>query len=186
MNRIFELIYRFFQVGLLSIGGGYAALPLIQKQMVEEAGWLTMQEFTDIITISQMTPGPLAVNATTFAGMRAGGIPGAIAATISCIISGVIISLLLHRVFHKNAAPASADILKALRSASAGLIFSASAAILVLALFDGKTPNLNTLDFYSFAIACCCFLLLRRKKKPNTLAVMFFSGGLGVLFRLVL
>lgn len=76
-----ELFFSFLQIGLFSIGGGYAALPLIQQQVVEVNGWLGMTEFTDLITISQMTPGPIAINGATFVGMRIGGLPGALAAT---------------------------------------------------------------------------------------------------------
>ena len=83
-----ELFWEFLQIGLCSIGGGYATIPLIQAQVVEGRQWLTLQEFTDILTISQMTPGPLAVNVSTFVGLRTAGIPGAIAATAGCVLCG--------------------------------------------------------------------------------------------------
>ena len=60
-----QLFLSFLQVGMFSVGGGYAAMPLIQSQVVEQHGWLTMQEFTDLITIAEMTPGPIAVNSAT-------------------------------------------------------------------------------------------------------------------------
>ena len=72
-----ELFWSFLQVGMFSIGGGYAAMPLIQSQVVTQHGWLTMNEFTDLITIAEMTPGPIAVNSATFVGIRIAGIPGA-------------------------------------------------------------------------------------------------------------
>ena len=62
-----ELFFSFLKVGLFSVGGGYAAMPLIQSQVVEQHPWLTLQEFTDLITIAQMTPGPIAINSATFA-----------------------------------------------------------------------------------------------------------------------
>ena len=76
-----ELFWSFFQIGLFSIGGGYAAMPLIQHQVVELHPWLTLEQFSDIITISQMTPGPIAINSATFVGMRIAGISGALVAT---------------------------------------------------------------------------------------------------------
>lgn len=76
MNRIWTLFYTFFKIGALSIGGGYAIIPLIQEQVVERAGWVSEKVFTDIITISQMTPGPLAVNTSTFVGLQIAGVPG--------------------------------------------------------------------------------------------------------------
>ena len=73
-----QLFLSFLQIGLFSFGGGYAAMPLIQDQVVTRYGWLSMAEFTDLITISQMTPGPIAVNSATFVGIRIAGIPGAL------------------------------------------------------------------------------------------------------------
>ena len=72
-----QLFLSFLQIGLFSFGGGYAAMPLVQGQVVTAHGWLSMSEFTDLITISQMTPGPIAVNSATFVGIKIAGIPGA-------------------------------------------------------------------------------------------------------------
>ena len=77
-----QLFISFFQIGLFSIGGGYAALPLIQEQVVNLHGWMDMTQFIDIITISQMTPGPIAINAATFVGIKTAGIGGAIVAPL--------------------------------------------------------------------------------------------------------
>lgn len=70
-------------------------MPLIQSQVVEQFGWLSLSEFTDILTIAEMTPGPIALNAATFVGIRMGGIPGALIATLGCIFPSCIIVLLL-------------------------------------------------------------------------------------------
>ena len=93
-----QLFLSFLQIGLFSFGGGYAAMPLIQGQIVDAHGWLTMSEFTDLITISQMTPGPIAVNSATFVGINIAGIPGAIVATIGCILPSCIIVTLLAKL----------------------------------------------------------------------------------------
>lgn len=94
-----QLFWAFVQIGLFSIGGGYAALPLIQSQVVEQFGWLSLSEFTDILTIAEMTPGPIALNAATFVGIRMGGIPGALLqplavfslpASLCCFLGGFI------------------------------------------------------------------------------------------------
>ena len=77
-----QLFLSFFQISLFSFGGGYAALPLIQGQVVNVHHWLSMTEFTDLITISQMTPGPIAINEATFVGMKLTGMPGAVVATL--------------------------------------------------------------------------------------------------------
>ena len=81
-----KLFISFLKIGAFSFGGGYAAMPIIQSEVVDAYHWLTPEEFTDLITISQMTPGPIAVNSATFVGIRIGGIPGAIVATFGCIL----------------------------------------------------------------------------------------------------
>ena len=97
----FQLFLSFFQIGLLSFGGGYAAMPLIQGQVVQGHGWLSMSEFTDLITISQMTPGPIAVNSATFVGIKIAGIPGALVATFGCILPSCILVTLLAKLYLK-------------------------------------------------------------------------------------
>lgn len=74
INDLSAIVFEFLQIGLFSFGGGYAAMPLIQGQVVTAHGWLSMSEFTDLITISQMTPGPIAVNSATFVGIKIAGI----------------------------------------------------------------------------------------------------------------
>lgn len=88
---LLKLFFAFMQVGLFSIGGGYAAIPIIQSSVVDSFGWLTMDEFTDLITIAEMTPGPIAVNSATFVGNRVGGLLGSIVATLGCIVPAIII-----------------------------------------------------------------------------------------------
>ena len=95
------LFFMFSKIGLFSIGGGYAVIAVIQEQLVIKSGWISQQAFTDMIAISQMTPGPLAINISTFVGMQLSGIPGAVAATLGCVSAGVIISLLLGIFFRK-------------------------------------------------------------------------------------
>ena len=175
------LFYRFTQIGLFSIGGGYATIPLIQEQVVELEHWLTLQEFTDIITISQMTPGPLAVNTSTFTGLRIAGIPGAVTATIGCILSGFIISIFLYRFFNKYRSNRYLfQVLNGLKAVSAGLIASSAGVILLIA-FCG-TSELDISALHPDIFACCLFgacLLLLRKWKWNPIPVMVLSGIAG-------
>lgn len=96
-----ELFWSFFQIGLFSIGGGYAALPMIQQQIVELHGWLTMTSFTDVVTIAEMTPGPIALNAATFVGTQLAGLPGAIIATLGCVTPSCIIVIFLAWLYSK-------------------------------------------------------------------------------------
>ena len=93
-----QLFLSFLQIGAFSFGGGYAAMPLIQNQVVDLHHWLNLSEFTDLVTISQMTPGPIAINSATFVGTRIAGAPGALAATVGCVLPSCILVTLLARI----------------------------------------------------------------------------------------
>ena len=96
-----RLFFAFFQIGLFSFGGGYAAVPLIQHQIVETNHWLEMSQFADLITIAEMTPGPIAINSATFVGQQIAGFPGAVICTLGCIFPSFIIVLLLSFLYMK-------------------------------------------------------------------------------------
>lgn len=181
--RVWELWLSFIQIGFFSIGGGYATIPLIQQKVVEQAGWLSQREFTDIITISQMTPGPLAVNASTFVGIRLGGVTGALVATIGCVASGLIISWLLYRLFTRGDENyCLGRILDALKAASVGLIAAAAATILVIALFGMglESADGSIFNFAGLGIFIVCIVVLRWRK-AGSIAVMLLSGLAGLL-----
>lgn len=185
MTMIGDLFFTFFKIGMFSIGGGYAIIPSIQEQVVERAGWISEKMFTDIITISQMTPGPLAVNTSTFVGLQIGGIPGAIAATVGCVLCGIVLSLVLYCFFsrHQNSAYIF-EILNGLKSASLGLIISAAATILLLAFWGTKSlTKLSMPDISALVIFIVMFALLRRWKW-NPIVVMVVSGAAGLIFYL--
>lgn len=179
---ICNLLFSFLQIGLFSIGGGYATIPLIQQQVIYHHHWLTMQEFTDIITISQMTPGPLAVNTSTFVGIRIGGLPGAVVATFGCIFSGFLISIFLYRFFckHQNIQSIS-FLLKGLQSVSIGFIASSAGTILLMALFNSASPSFSDFNLLS-AVICIGSLLLLKIKKINPMLLILLSGCFGLLF----
>ena len=94
MSNLLTLFINFFKIGLFTIGGGYASLPLV-KEAVVNGNWMTMSEFTDLLTISQMTPGPFAINIATFVGIKFGGYGGGVIATLGFVLpSFIIISVL--------------------------------------------------------------------------------------------
>lgn len=181
-SLILVLLISFLQIGLFSIGGGYATIPLIQEQVVNIHKWLTFQEFTDIITISQMTPGPLAVNTSTFVGIRIAGIPGAITATFGCVISGFIISILLYNFFNKyRKINTILNVLNGLRAVSVGLIASSASTIILIA-FSGvakleeiRKVNINIIAVVIFFTS----IFLLRKFKINPMLMMILSGAAG-------
>lgn len=85
MGILNQLFLAFIQVGMFSVGGGYAAIPLIQNQIVDIHGLMTLAEFTDLITIAEMTPGPISINSATFVGMRLGRVPGVLLCTLGAL-----------------------------------------------------------------------------------------------------
>ncbi|MGC6769288.1 chromate transporter [Enterococcus sp. LJL128] len=180
-----QLFWIFFNIGLFSIGGGYAIIPLIQEQVVFQQGWISERVFTDIITISQMTPGPLAVNTSTFVGIQIAGIPGAIIATVSTVISGIVISLVLYEFFKKYGSSSYVlSILNGLKASSLGLIIAAAATIALLTFFGTSTYQeidwLKDIDFAA-VILFCGSLFCIRKYKLNPITLMVISGLLGLV-----
>lgn len=116
-----RLFLSFLQIGAFSFGGGYAALPLIRHQVVEANGWLQLSEFTDLITISQMTPGPIAVNSATFVGLKVAGIPGAVICTLGCVLPSCILVSLIAKLYLKyRSMDLLQGVLKGLRPGSRG------------------------------------------------------------------
>ena len=174
-----ELLWSFFQIGLFSIGGGYAAMPIIQHQVVDLHGWLNLTEFADIISRSQLTPGP-----ATFVGMRIAGLAGAIVATIGCVLPSCIIVLILAHLYLKyKEMDLLKGILKGLRPAIIALIASAGVTIAVLAFWNTTMDAIRLSDTDGIAIflfAVSLFVL--RKWKADPIYVMVGSGvaGLGL------
>lgn len=183
-----ELFWSFFQIGLFSVGGGYAAMPIIEHQVVELHGWMTMQEFVDIITISQMTPGPIAVNSATFVGIQIAGLPGAIIATLGCIFPSCIIVLTLAWVYsrYRNLSVVQ-GVLGGLRPAVVAMIASAGLSILVLSLWNGAAVSLNPadLDWVSLLLFVGALFALRRWKL-NPIYAMLACGGVGLVLYLLI
>lgn len=91
--RLFKLFIAFFKIGLFTIGGGYAMLPMIQKETVDKNGWLNNEEFIDAVAISQTSPGAVAINISIFIGYRLGGFLGAIIATLGTVLPSLLIIL---------------------------------------------------------------------------------------------
>lgn len=172
-----QLFFSFLQIGLFSFGGGYAAVPLIQEQIVNIHGWLDMDQFTDLITISQMTPGPIAINSATFVGIRIGGIPGALVATLGCILPSCIIVTLLAKLYLKyQKLDVLQRVLDSLRPAVVALIASAGISILITAFWGRESVirPVNT-NWILVVIFVVCVLLLK-KLKWNPILVMVLAG----------
>lgn len=181
-----QLFLSFLQVGLFSVGGGYAAIPLIQSQVVETYAWLSMGEFTDLITIAEMTPGPIAINSATFVGIRIAGIVGAVIATIGCILPSCFIVSLLAFVYYKyKGVPVVQSVLAGLRPAVVALIAAAGISILNLVFFSGGSHQLQNVNWIGAGIFLLAFVALR-KWRPNPILVMSLCGVAGLCLNLLL
>ena len=180
---LLKLFLSFIQVGLFSVGGGYAAIPLIQEQIVNIHGLMTLEEFSDLITVAEMTPGPISINSATFVGMRIAGIPGVLLFTIGCIIPSFCICFILAHFYYKYRTVSGVQVvLGAMRPAVVALIASAGASILMLGLFQAELKeivisNFRIVEFVIFAVA----LFILRKFKISAVAVILGSGVIGTL-----
>lgn len=184
---LLRLFLAFFQIGLFSFGGGYAAVPLIQSHIVEQNGWLSLSQFADLITIAEMTPGPIAVNCATFVGQQVAGPLGAVICTTGCVLPSFIIVLILTKLYLKfRNLKAMQGILTGLRPAIVAMIASAGAAILMLALFTTDLADISngSFQFIEGGLFVVCLILLR-KLKVSPIAIIFGSGVVGTLLYLV-
>jgi len=185
---LLELFLNFIKIGLFSFGGGYAAVPLIQNVIVDTKKWIEMSEFVDLITIAEMTPGPIALNSASFVGQRLAGFPGAIVATLGCIFPSLVIVLILAWLYfkYKNLKMVQ-GVLSAVRPAIVSMIASAGLSILVLALFDSDLKNIELSNLrYVELILFIVGLVLIRKFKLNAMYIIFGSGVVGTLIYLLI
>ena len=174
---LLQLLISFFQIGLFSFGGGYASMPLIQEQVVDIHAWLTIKEFTDLVTISQMTPGPIAVNSATFVGIKIAGIPGALVATAGCILPSCILVTLIAKLYlkYKNLSLLQ-GILNSLRPAVVAMIASAGISILLSALWGEGQILLENTNWIMAALFVLSIVLFQ-KFKMNPIWVMVLAGA---------
>ncbi len=180
---LLKLFFAFIQVGMFSVGGGYAAIPLIQEQIVNIYGLMSMEEFSDLITVAEMTPGPISINSATFVGMRLAGIPGVLLCSIGCIIPSFCICLTLAHFYYKYRTVSGVQVvLGSLRPAVVALIGSAGASILMLGLFQTDIKNvvlgnIRLVELGIFVIA----LFILRKFKVSAISIILGSGVVGTL-----
>lgn len=167
---LLKLFGTFMLIGVLNFGGGYAMISFIQNQVVNIHGWLTLLEYTDMLAISQATPGPIAVNTATYTGFKIAGLPGALLATLGLVVPAYFIILGLMYVFKRW--PDN----RYLQWGFAGTKPMVMALIIASALSLG-IENIATLyDLALFGLA----LLLLHKFKINPVALILIFGIWGV------
>ena len=183
-----HLFYTFFKIGLFGFGGGYAMLSMIQGEVVTRYGWLTPQEFTDIVAISQMTPGPIGINSATYVGYStiaeqygtSMGVRGSCVATFAVVLPSFILMLTISKFFLKyQKHPAVEAVFSGLRPAVVGLL--ASAALVLMNTENFSSPQE---DMYSFIISIIIFLAAfigTRKYKVNPILMIIVCGIAGLI-----
>ena len=183
MEILLQLFLSFAKVGLFCIGGGYASMPLIQNEVVDGHHWITMHEFVDIFTISQMTPGPIGINAATFVGAKIAGIMGAIAATAGFVFPSVIIMLLMAYLYFKYGdIGIIRGVLNGLRPAVVALIASAGVGIMTLAFWDKADLPISLAETNIRGVVIFLISMgLIYSGKMGTIKVLLLSGVLGLV-----
>lgn len=174
---LLDLALAFLQVGAFSVGGGYAAMPLIESITVASNGWLTAAEFANLVTIAEMTPGPIAINAATFVGMRMAGLPGALAATFGCVLPSLVIVTLLSWLYARfRSGAAMQTVLGTLRPVVVALIASAALSLIHVACVTAG----GSFSWAGAVLMLAAFAALRWKK-CSPILVMSACGVCGIL-----
>ena len=176
-----QLFYTFFKIGLFGFGGGYAMISMIQAEVVTRYGWLTAQEFTDIVAVSQMTPGPIGINSATYVGFTAtGSVWGSVVATGAVVLPSFILMLAISRFFLRyQRHPAVEAVFRGLRPAVVGLLASASLLLMTVDNFGSPTAELRR-----FIISVLIFLAVfvaSRRYKVSPILLIVICGVVGVI-----
>ena len=181
-----QLFISFLKIGAFSFGGGYAAMPLIQAEVVNNHGWLSIGEFSDLITISQMTPGPIAINSATFVGTKIAGVWGSVVATLGCILPSCIIIIVLTYFYMKyRNLDIMKRILRTLRPAVVAMIATAGLAILISSLWNGQSIALSHFQVVSFFLFLMGIYLIM-KKDLNMIFVIVLCGVINVVIHIII
>ncbi len=181
-----KLLWNFIQIGLFTIGGGYAALPLIKHHIVDINAYITLKEFMDIIAIAESTPGPIAINAATFVGIKTAGIIGGIVSTLGIVLPSLIIVLILGVIYSRyQHMSILKTVLRILRPVAIGLISVAAVTIVLIAFFGEARIKLSSFNYVTLALFGISIVVLR-KFKVSPVWVMLGNGFAGmVLYALI-
>lgn len=181
---ILQLFTVFFKIGAFSFGGGYAMIPLIRQEVVLY-NYLTVSEFADILAISQITPGPLAINMATFIGYRQAGIIGSLVATFGIAVPSFLFMLLALSFISKfNNSKTIKHIFYGLRPAVVGMIFSSTISIAWSEFFLGKelfdfSYLFQFIEFKTIIISIIAFILMY-KTKISLILIILMSAVVGI------
>lgn len=180
---LIKLFLEFIKIGSLSFGGGFATLPFIYE-LSEKTGWISLEEINKMITISQMTPGPLGCNIATYIGGKLNGVLGAFIATISFLIPAIIFMTLIYRIIRKSKNNQKMEIiLQNIRATTFASILISCLIIFKMVFFK----NSQFISLYNINWKCVILFLLLipfiKKFKLPPLVYIFLSGIIGIIFK---
>ena len=172
MNTLLQLFFGFARIGAISFGGGHASIPIVQREVVEVQGWLSYEEFGNLLALDELTPGPILINSATFVGSRIAGIPGALAASLGSIAPACVITMLLIFLLHKyRKLDIINEVLFAVRCMAVGLMAG------TIFLMNGISFQIDYLLLFMTAAA---FIVIC-KWQVSPLLVMIVCGTLEVV-----
>ncbi|MCC8126808.1 MAG: chromate transporter [Clostridiales bacterium] len=183
----FDLFRTFFLLGMFSFGGGYASMELIRSRVVSQQHWLTNTEYTDIISIAEMTPGPLGINIASFVGTRTAGIPGTVIATLSYVLPALVIVSIMATIYYRcRSLNGVQGVLKGLRPAVAAMVFAAAVKLAANAYWGGLDQvSLENTNLIALPLSLV-FLWLLRTKKLGPVQTILGSGVVGAVIYAIL
>lgn len=189
---LLELFATFFKIGLFTIGGGYAMMPLIQQEVMNN-GWMTNAQLIDFIAVSESTPGPFAVNISTFVGMTRAGLAGAFCATLGVVLPSVLVTLLVAKFFTKYIKhPIVSAVFSGIRPAVVGLIGAAALSVLLTSVIGISNAGMllffrgfPTINWDMVALVAIVFVISRVWKKLHPIWLIAISGLLGIAKHLI-
>lgn len=177
---LFDLFKVFFLLGLFSFGGGYASMELIRSRVVTDYHWLTDWEYTDIISIAEMTPGPLGINIASFVGTRTAGVAGTLIATLSYILPALVIVLILSWFYDRyRSLEGVQGVLSGLRPAVVAMIIAAAVQLVGTAWWDGLSHLALENTNWTAVVLSLALLNLLQKKKLGPIQAILASGAVG-------
>lgn len=188
MGILWTLFVSFVKVGLFAVGGGYVAIPLIQEQIVNKHGLLTMAEFTELITIAEIAPGAITINSSTVIGQRIYGTIGAVVCTVGVIIPTFLFCLTIAHLYYKYKKVYGIQIvLAAIKPAVVALIAGTGISILMLALFNSDLNNIVLSEFrwLEFGLFLGGFIILR-KYRIKPIGIIIVTGLIGTVLQFII
>lgn len=187
MELYFQLFYEFAKTGLFAIGGGLATLPFLYE-IGKKTGWYTTEDVSDMIAISQSTPGPIGVNMATYVGFSLAGILGGIFTTVSLVLPSVVIIIAISKALNKfKESELVEKIFFGIRPASTALILSSGIQVALISMFDIKsyeqTKNiLKVLQYKSILLGIIIFVIMKFTKL-HPIFLIAISAVVGVIFK---